>query len=185
MVVVGCPCDFCAIVSRLREEADDLNDGRHGDGAGVEVDGAWWLLGGASVEAAVGDHTVLLVVVWRPGSERCWDLSRSHRSGTQSAGTLDANGVRMSVGFGLGQLETWLVGAADMNDVDISATVWVYRHREVVVSALGRQLGYGLLGVGALVGLVSLWVNWHRGVGWAGESWLRTASSRRSVFVWQ
>ena len=83
--------------------------GRHGDGAGVEVDGAWWLLGGASVGVAVGDRAVLSVMVWRPGSERSWGLGWSHRSGTQLVGAADAYGVRPSVGFGLSRSETWLV----------------------------------------------------------------------------
>ena len=112
MVVVWCACNFCAIVARLREEAGDFDDGSHGNGAGVGGEGARWLLGGASVEAAVGDHAVLLVVdsvVRRPGIERRWDLGRSHRSRTQSVGALDANGVGTSVGFGLGRLETRLV----------------------------------------------------------------------------
>ena len=61
MVIVGCPRDFRAIFVRLREEARDFDDGSHGNGngAGVGGEGARWLLGGASVGAAVGDREVL------------------------------------------------------------------------------------------------------------------------------
>ena len=75
MVVIGCPCNFRAIVARLREEAGDINDGSHDDGAGVRGDRARWMLGGALVGVSVVDREVLSVVVRRPGSERCHDLN--------------------------------------------------------------------------------------------------------------
>ena len=112
MFAIWCANDFRSIVARFRKEVGDFDDGSHGNDTGVGGEGARWLLGGASVEAAVGDHAVLLVVdsvVRRPGIERRWDLGRSHRSRTQSVGALDANGVGTSVGFGLGRLETRLV----------------------------------------------------------------------------
>ena len=82
MVVVGYPCDFCAIVARLSEEAGDFDDRSHGNGAIVRGEGVQWLLGGALVRATVGDRAVLLVVVWRPGSERRWDFGRLQWLGT-------------------------------------------------------------------------------------------------------
>ena len=51
MVVVGIAQDFCSIVTPLRKEAGDFENGIHGDDAGVGGGGAWWLLGGALVGA--------------------------------------------------------------------------------------------------------------------------------------
>ena len=83
MVVVRCPCDFHVIVARLCEEAGGFDDGSHCDGAGVGGEGSQWLMGGASVWAAVGYHAVLSVMVRRPGSKRRRELGQSHRSETQ------------------------------------------------------------------------------------------------------
>ena len=54
MVVVWSAQAFCSIVARLCEEAGDLDNGSHGDDAGIEGEGARWLLGGASVRSSVG-----------------------------------------------------------------------------------------------------------------------------------
>ena len=109
MVVVRCPCDFHVIVARLREEAGNLDDVIHGNGAGIEGDGSLWLLGGALVGVAVGERAVISGVVQRPGSERRWDLGRSHQLGTKSVGAADVYVVGPSVGFGLSRSETRLV----------------------------------------------------------------------------
>ena len=93
MVVIGCPCDFCVIVACLREEAGDLDDGRHGYSAGVREDDARWFLGGASVRDAVRDRVVLSVMVQRPGN---------------SNGV--ANGVRNLVGQSRGREQRWDAG---------------------------------------------------------------------------
>ena len=147
MVVVCCACDFRAIVARLCEEAGDFDDRSHGDDAGVKGEGARWLLGGASVGDAVGDRAVLSVVdsvFQRLGSEWRRDLGRPHRSGNQSVGASDANGVGKSVGFGLGRSETRKrtasaprsVGVLDVNGVGTLVgffsleTLLVERHRK-------------------------------------------------------
>ena len=104
MAVFWCACKFRVIVADLREEAGDFDDGCHGDYTGVGGEGARWFLGGASVGVAVRGHAGLSVpglAVQRLGSECRWDLSWSYRSGTWLFCALDANGVGMSVGFGL------------------------------------------------------------------------------------
>ena len=112
MVIVGCACNFRVIVAHLRKEAGDFDNGSHGDGAGVGVEGSRWLLVGASVGAAVGDRAVLSVVdlvVWRPESKRRQDIGWSHRLGNQSVGASEAHDIGTWVGFGQDWSETRLV----------------------------------------------------------------------------
>ena len=99
------------IVTRLREEAGDLDDGRHGDDAGVGGDRDWWLLGGASFGVAVGYCAVLLVVVWRPGR---------------------SNGVADGVGTLVGRIcrRKWCWDAGDSVGLSASGT-WADRHQGV------------------------------------------------------
>ena len=99
--------------------------------------------------------SVLDSVFRRLGRERRRDLGWLHRSGTQSVGVSDVNGVGTSVGFGLGWSATWkqtssaprLVGASDANGIG-ALVGFCRRHRwsngivNGVRNSIGRSRGH-------------------------------------------
>ena len=182
--IVGCARNFRSIVTRLQEEAGNSDNKSHGDDDGVWGERALWLLGGASVEASVGDSKGLSVeasVGRSLGRERRWDVGRfilvaAGRSLGQNLGRRQCG----SIGRGLGWSEPQIITASVRRSFFLSETAWVARRRDVGQRALIEN------GVGTSVGLWSatVWVERRWYVGWYGKPWSCTALGRWLVFVW-